>query len=57
MKHIICAVIGVLCVYLLGSFFEVSFDIAQWSRETRVMVTLFMPFGAIVGVTVSLEEL
>jgi hypothetical protein len=51
MKQIIAGLVGVLCVYLLGAFFSVSFDISQWYEGARLGVTLFMPVGALTGLT------
>ena len=51
MKQIIASAVGVLCVYLLGAFFSVSFDISQWHEGVRLGVTLAMPAGAFTGLT------
>lgn len=51
MKQIIAGLIGVLCVYLLGAFFSVSFDISQWYEGVRFGVMVFMPMGAMIGLT------
>jgi hypothetical protein len=51
MKQIISGAMGVLCVYLLGAFYSVSFDISQWYEGVRLSVTVFMPVGALTGLT------
>jgi hypothetical protein len=51
MKQIIASAVGVLCVYLLGAFYSVSFDIYQWHEGVRLGVTLAMPAGAFTGLT------
>lgn len=50
-KLIIMSLVGVLCVYLLGAFVEVNFDISQWTKDARFIVALFMPIGAMAGLT------
>jgi uncharacterized membrane protein len=45
------SLVGVLCVYLLGAFVEVNFDISQWTKDARFIVALFMPIGAMAGLT------
>lgn len=40
-KHILLALAGTLVLYLLGSFYYISFDISQWEPVGRaVWVTL-----------------
>ena len=56
MKQIIFGIAGVLCVYLLAAFIEVTFDIAQWPRELRICTAFFMPFGLMIGITASALE-
>lgn len=53
MKQIIFGIAGVLCVYLLAAFIEVTFDITQWPRELRICVALLMPVGFTTGLTAS----
>jgi hypothetical protein len=54
MKKIISSGVGVLCVYLLGAFFEIRFDISQWAEGTRMVVAVFMPMGALFGLIASI---
>lgn len=52
MRNIIGMIVGAFCIYLLGAFIEVTFDISQWSRDLRHCVALFMPIGAMAGMSI-----
>ena len=45
------ALIAPLVVYLLGSFYAVSFDISQWLDVARFLAVMIMPFSYIAVVT------
>ena len=40
-KYIICFILSYLLIYLMFSFCEVSFDIVEWSKYSRIYCMLF----------------
>lgn len=49
MKNILAAIVLPILVYLIGAFYNVSFDISVWSAESRFVIALFMVYGAVMG--------
>lgn len=49
-KHLAAIVLPIF-VYLIGAFYNVSFDISVWNVESRFVIALFMVYGAVAGFT------
>jgi hypothetical protein len=50
-KRILIGCVGFVFVYLMGSFFNVSFDVSKWGIESRLAVTMFGGFISIMLAT------
>ena len=44
MKTILLAILGVLLGFLAGAFYNVGFDISQWSQDGRFATLIVMAF-------------
>lgn len=50
-KRILIGCVGFGFVYLMGSFFNVSFDVSKWGIESRLAVAMFGGFISIMLAT------
>ena len=39
-KRFLIGCVGFVSVYLMGSFFNTSFDVSKWGIESRIIVTM-----------------
>lgn len=47
MKPILLAILGVLLGFLAGAFYNVGFDISQWSEGCRITILIIMAIGGV----------
>lgn len=51
-KHILYLLLGFLFIYLVGSFYSISFDIAVWSQDTRLIMSIISGFFVVLCVII-----
>lgn len=52
-KRILIGFAGFLLVYLMGSFYNVSFNISNWSDHSRLIISVIVGFAFIMLATYS----
>lgn len=52
MKNIFVAIALAVIAYLLGAFYNVSFDISVWSADCRFVTLVSMVCGAVFGFSI-----